>query len=482
MKLVHALIPVALLSLSGCVVGPDYKAPEAALPVRFSEGKAGTGVDTANSAWWKAFRDRKLDSLVERGKSENLTVMQALARIEEAQANIVVAGAGGLPSLSSQSSAEVSGQEVIGPGGQSTERKQASSALSASWLLDLFGQYRRAKESADASLDAAYDNVGVARLAYLSDLVSSYIDARFYQASIALQRQNLASRRETLKLTNDIRSAGAASSLDVVQAEGLVNATLAELPALETGFHVAANHIATLLGQPAASLTGELIGGAPQPSPRFDTKVGVPADLLRNRPDVRAAERQLAAATAAIGVAESQLYPSLQLSGNVSLSRVVTSAVTGTGSLSAWSFGPTINLPIFNGGALKARVTIAESQAQQAYLNWKSTVLKAVEETENAMIALRRDRQTVEALRKVVASYEQALNLARESYRGGASSILDVLDAERSLASGRLQLASGIRQLARDYVALNIATGGGSSIEDLVDAAGKPQVVAKATN
>ncbi len=181
--------------------------------------------------------------------------MQALARIEEAQANVVVAGSGGLPSLNSSSSAEVSGQEVIGPGGQSTERKQASTGLGASWLLDLFGQYRRAKESASASLDAAYDNIGVARLAYLSELVNSYIDARFYQASIALQRQNLASRRETLKLTNDIRSAGAASSLDVVQAEGLVNATLAELPALDTGFHVSANHIATLLGLPAASLT-----------------------------------------------------------------------------------------------------------------------------------------------------------------------------------------------------------------------------------
>ncbi len=127
-------------------------------------------------------------------------------------------------------------------------------------------------------------------------------------------------------------------------------------------------------------------------------------------------------------------------------------------------------------------MTIAESQAQQAYLNWKATVLKAVEDTENAMIALRRDRQTVAALRKVVASYEQALNLARESYRGGASSILDVLDAERSLASGRLQLASGIRQLARDYVALNIATGGGSSIDDLVAINGKTKLVVKASN
>ena len=135
-----------------------------------------------------------------------------------------------------------------------------------------------------------------------------------------------------------------------------------------------------------------------------------------------------------------------------------------TGSLSNWSFGPSLSLPIFNGGSLKAQVKIARSEAEQQYLTWKSTVLNAVEEVENAQTALIRDGQTVAALRKVVQSYEQTLNLARESYRGGASTILDVLDAERNVASARLSLASAIRQLARDYVALNVAIGGGAEV------------------
>ncbi|PZR52004.1 MAG: nodulation protein NodT, partial [Stutzerimonas stutzeri] len=229
-----------------------------------------------------------------------------------------------------------------------------------------------------------------------------------------------------------------------------------------TGFHQSANHIATLLGLPASTITSSLIKGSAQPMPRYATRTGIPADLIRNRPDIRAAERRLEAATAQIGVAEADLYPSIELGGSIGATRNFTSAATG--NLTSWSFGPTLTLPIFNGGSLKARVKIARSEAEQQYLTWKSTVLNAVEEVENAQAALIRDGQTVAAQRKVVNSYEQTLNLARESYRGGASTILDVLDAERNVSTARLQLASAIRQLARDFVALNVAIGGGAEI------------------
>ena len=304
---------------------------------------------------------------------------------------------------------------------------------------------------------------GIARLAYLSDLATTYIEARYNQEAYALQQQSLASRRETLKLTEDIKAAGAASSLDVVQAEGLVNTTLAELPGYQTGFNQAANHIATLLALPATSVTAELRKGAAQPWPRYNTKIGIPADLIRNRPDVRRAERQLAAATASIGVAEAQLYPSLTLSGSIDGSRIIAS--TATGGLSNWSFGPSLNLPIFNGGRLRANVDIAKSSAQQQYLAWKQVVLNGVEEVENALVSLRNNYETVAALRKVVDSSERALGLARESYKGGATSLLDVLDAERSLAASRVSLAASIRNLANSYVSLNVAIGGGSAIE-----------------
>ena len=467
MNFTRTLFPLSMLLLSGCVVGPDYQKPDTALPAKFSESKAASAENVTLNPWWESFRDKRLNSLVHEGMSENLSVLQALQRIEAAEANVIVAGAGSLPSIGASADGTVSGQDgsylrrTSTTGASHSESKSISAGASASWLLDFFGQYRRSKEAANASLDAAYDDVNVARLAYLSDLVSSYVNARYYQEALALNRKNLESRRETLKLTNEIKEAGAASSLDVLQAEGLVNQTLADLPALETGFHQSANHIATLLGVPAATITSSLTKGSAQPMPRYSTKTGIPADLIRNRPDIRAAERRLHAATAQNGVAESELYPSIELGGSIGVARNFNAV---TGSLSNWSFGPTLTLPIFNGGALKAQVKIARSEAEQQYLTWKSTVLNAVEEVENAQTALIRDGQTVAALRKVVQSYEQTLNLARESYRGGASTILDVLDAERNVATARLQLASAIRQLARDFVSLNVAIGGGAEI------------------
>ena len=466
MNFTRTLFPLSMLLLSGCVVGPDYQKPETALPAKFSESKATSGESVTLNPWWESFRDKRLNDLVHQGMAENLSVLQALERITSAEANVIVAGAGALPSIGTSAEASASGQDGDylrrTSGRDSSSSKSLTAGASASWLLDFFGQYRRSKEAANASLDAAYDDVNVARLAYLSDLVSSYVNARYYQEALALSRKNLESRRETLKLTNEIKEAGAASSLDVLQSEGLVNQTLAELPGLETGFHQSANHIATLLGLPASTITSSLIKGSAQPMPRYATRTGIPADLIRNRPDIRAAERRLEAATAQIGVAEADLYPSIELGGSIGATRNFTSAATG--NLTTWSFGPTLTLPIFNGGSLKARVKIARSEAEQQYLTWKSTVLNAVEEVENAQTALIRDGQTVAAQRKVVNSYEQTLNLARESYRGGASTILDVLDAERNVATARLQLASAIRQLARDFVALNVAIGGGAEI------------------
>jgi multidrug efflux system outer membrane protein len=466
MKIAKALLPMSMLLLSGCVVGPNYQAPAATLPAKFSE--AGTpNANTPLNPWWQSFRDKKLDGLVAQGLTQNLDVLQSIEAIEQARANVIIAGADALPSLNGSASGNVQGQDgrylQRTSGLRHTESKSLDSGLGAAWILDIFGRYRRAQESANASLDAAYDGVNVSRLAYLSDLVTSYIDARYNQEALALTRLSLSSRRETLKLTNDIRTAGAASSLDVVQAEGLVNTTLSQIPAFETGFQQAANHIATLLGLPARSVTDDLIKGRAQPWPKFNTKVGIPADLVRNRPDIRVAERQLAAASAEIGVAEAQLYPSLSLSGSVNAGRTFGNVVTG--NQTGWSFGPTLDIPIFNGGQLRANVAARRSQAQQLYLAWKQTVLEGIEDVESAMIALRKNYETVAALRKVVASSEQALGLARESYRGGATSLLDVLDAERTLSDSRIQLAAAIRSLAANYVALNVALGGGSSIE-----------------
>ncbi len=462
MRYKFAATPLVMLLLSGCVVGPDHAAPAITLPAKYAEGPSSSNGDVTTAAWWTAFNDSRLNGYVQQGLSQNLDVLQALERINQAEANVVVQGAGGFPSLDFTAQAQRSGARDIGgtpSPTSSTSQTRVSGGPSASWFLDLFGLYRRSREAALANLDAAYAGVDVARLSLLQAVVSAYIDVRYYQERIAVARQNLSSRRETLDLTRLQLEAGAASRLDVVQSEGLVNSTLAEIPALETSFRGAAHRVATLLGLPASSLLAELQKGARQPVARFNAKAGVPADLIRNRPDIRAAERQLAAAVAQIGVAEAQLYPAITLGGSItpSYTRV---AGSESGVLS-WAFGPSLSLPIFDGGALKANVSAAESTARESYLAWKQTVLDAVEEVENALAAVARDARTVNALRDTVRSYDEALELATASYRDGASSLLDVLDAQRQVSSARANLAQAVRQMAQDFVSLNVAIGGG---------------------
>ena len=465
MPSIRVAAPLLMLLLSGCVVGPDHETPATALPVKFSEGSTKSVGDVTLAPWWTAFNDRRLNGYVDRGIDQNLSVLQALERINAAQASFDAADAGAFPQLNgslSQTTSEQTGRGSLSSRSDDTT-STSTAALNASWILDLFGQYRRSKESAKASLDAAYASADVAKLTFLSNVVTAYIDARYFQERIAIARKNLASRRETLELTRLQLEAGAASRLDVVQSEGLVNSTLAEIPTLETNFRRSAHRIATLLGLPASTLMAELQKGAPQPIPRRSISAGVPADLIRNRPDIRAAERRLAAAVAQIGVNEAQLYPSISLSGNISSSIIATSAVSG--GLTPWSFGPSLNLPIFNGGRLQANVDIAESSAREQYLAWKQTVLGAVEEVENALASVNRTRQTVNALTATVRSYEEALSLSTASYRDGASSLLDVLDAQRNVSAAQANLAQAVQQMATDYVNLNVAIGGGYDFE-----------------
>lgn len=438
------------------MVGPDMQPPEMPLPAKFTSGGQASNGDVTMAAWWTAFSDPRLNRFISEGVSQNLSVLQALEAIDQAQQGVITAGAGGLPSLSGSASETLSKTNGVSA---TAQKSVTTGSLSASWLLDLFGQYRRAKQGAEASLDASYASADVARLTVISNVATYYINARYYQQLLAIARDNLKSRRETLNLTKAQLEAGAASQLSVAQAEGLVNSTLSDIPSLETSFRQQVHHISTLLGLPAGTIVAEMERGGPQPVARDTVKAGIPADLVRNRPDIRKAERQLAASVASIGVAEAKLYPSIQLSGSISPAYLSSSALSG--GLASWSFGPSLTLPIFDGGALRANVKSAESAARSSYFAWKQTVLTGIEETENAMVAYSRDRATVAALRAAVANYKQALDLSTTNYKNGASSLLDVLDAQRSVATAQQNLAGAIRQSALDYISLNVAIGGG---------------------
>src|SRR6218665_3161118 len=235
---VVAPLTTALL-LSSCVVGPDHTPPEISLPGKYAEGGKTSNGDVATRTWWTAFNDKRLNGYIQKGLDQNLDVLQAVERINQARAAVVSAGAGSLPSLDLGGSAERSGTKGLGDTSDPSSGRPSTSIagnLQASWFLDFFGLYRRSKEAALANVDVAEAAVDAARLTLLSQVASAYIDVRYYQERLAIARKNLDSRRETLNLTKLPLDAGAASRLDVVQSEGLVNSTLADIPNLETPF------------------------------------------------------------------------------------------------------------------------------------------------------------------------------------------------------------------------------------------------------
>lgn len=448
-----------LLLVSGCVVGPNHVPPEMQFPSKFSEGGVTSNGDVTVAAWWTAFNDPMLTSYVEQGISQNLDVQQAIERINSAAANVTIAGASALPDLTLSGSHTVSGQK--GELRKQTYTSNTSTGeLSLSWLLDFFGVYKRNTESAEAALDSAYASVDMAKLAFINDIISSYVDARYYQRRLALSQANLKSRKETFDLTKFQFHAGAAPRLDVVRAEGLVQSTLAEIPGFEASFRISANRIATLLGKPAGSMAEEIAKGSNQPAFRANVNVGIPADVIRNRPDIRKAERDLADSTAQIGVAEAKLFPSITLSGSISPSGGINERGV-YGNLTPWSFGPSLKLPILDGGGLRANVDVAKSKATVSYLKWKSSVLNAIEQVENALVAMHREGRTVRALKREVEIAQETLRLSTSSYKDGASSLLDLLEAQRSLSVTQASLARAVQEWAKLYVVLNIAIGSG---------------------
>lgn len=480
---IRVATPLAMLLLSGCVMGPNQIEPQTALPGKFNEGGTKSAGNPSTVEWWTAFNDAQLNKLVKQGIDQNLDILQSLERIDQARATVVSKQASLFPSLTGTASEE--GKKTNGSINKSEETWTSSGGLSVSWLVDLWGQYRSASASAKAALEGSYDSVDTARLTYLSDLAKSYINARYYQKRIAVSNEAVKSRRDTLALTKLQLEAGAASRLDVVQSEGLVNSTLADIPGFESSFYSNAYHISTLLGLPASTLIRDLEKGGSQPVPRSAAITGIPADLVRNRPDVRLAERNLAAAVYDISTAKAQLYPSITLSGSISPNYI--NSRSGHGTSNTWSFGPSLNLPIFDGGTLRANVKSSESVAREKYLAWKEAVLNGVEEVQSALAAYNRDARAVAANRAYVKSYKEALELSTASYKDGASSLLDVLDAQRSLTTAQASLATAIQQQATDYVTLNIAIGGGYAFNgkaevlvDTVKPAEMPATLAKA--
>lgn len=481
----RTLLPIfAVVLLSGCVVGPDYEKPLLAMPASWSDQKtASIARPPQLSQWWQRLRDPQLNTLIDEAVAGNLDVATAKAKIRQARASYRQSAGTLFPTVDGSGSANRNKTAATTEGGAASDAYSYYQAgFDASWELDLFGANRRGVEAARYGVDASEEELRSTLLTLVGDVASYYAQARGYQARIQLARRTAASQQQPAALTHTMLLAGTATAADVAKAQGQASATAADVPSLEASYAQAVHRLSVLTGRPPAALNERLKRGAPIPAPRLPLPTGIPADILLTRPDVRMAERQYAQNTAKVGQAEAARYPAVSLTGNIDTSAFRVGDL-GKNSTIGWSFGPTLSVPIFNAGQLKAAADVARAERDQYFIAYKTSVLTALEDVENAIVALRQERIRNGKLAASVKSYGEAANLERTLFKSGESSLLDVLDAERSLYSAEDDLLQSRIAIATDYVALNKALGGGwdgtidSAKPEIVDAKTGPRLV-----
>jgi NodT family efflux transporter outer membrane factor (OMF) lipoprotein len=467
-RIVSGLI---LLVAAGCtVVGRDYETPKSTLPEGWREATAaGLAPKAAElTEWWKQLNDPVLDSLVERATHNGLDVREALARVREARALRGVAAADRYPTVDASASYERRGESDNTPFGSFVPDSDLYTAgLDASWELDLWGRVRRSVEAADADLQATIEDARDTLVTLAAETALSYVDLRAFQLRLAIARRNVELQQETLNIVRSRFDAGLVGERDVAQAATQVESTRSFVPAFETGVRAAENRLAVLLGVMPGALAAELAEDRAIPVPPVEIAIGVPADLLRRRADVRRAERVLAAETARIGVAEGDLYPRLSLVGRLGISSDEASTLFDTDS-TFFGFGPSIRWNVFDAGRLRDLVHAQDARTEQAQVRWERSVLKAVEESENAMTAFVREGVRRKSLVEAVAQARRAVELAQTQYQEGVSDFQVVLDSQRALTVLEDELAQSDAAVTTNMVVLFKALGGGWEHSDVL--------------
>lgn len=435
--------------LASCSESPHFK--DTVSKSGFSVSEEQSRIEKiAAVAWWQGFQDPALDKLVTQGLNQNLDLLQTLERVRRAEA--IVRGSGRMLSDNDTSSVSVKRNGDS----RTSDFTVAQVGFGGSWLIDIFGRARSERSAALLDLDAASANSQAARMLFLSQITRAYVDLRFFEGNIRIKREDAASRRRTLRETKKLFDSGTATQLDVSRAQGLLSRTLNTIPSLEANAQRQRNRIATLLGVPAGTL--KLSIGTTQPVPRMPLPEVVPANLIRNRPDVRVAEHNYQAQVTRIGVANAELYPSLRLGGSIEASRI------SSNNFSTWGFGPTLSIPIFNRGVLKANIDVAESDAKASHLAWRQSILNAVEEVENALYSIKKYEAAVSSSRELVRYDAQSLGFSRKLAQRQEITLLEVIESEQNAAFGREALVQNLRQLALEFVALNVALGSGYAV------------------
>ncbi len=471
MKSIPVIVALGLLALlAGCMVGPDYHAPEVSTPTQWATPPAGgeTNGALADAAWWKNFNDPELDSLMERAVKTNLDLKIARARVREARAQLRVTSADLWPSVdatASYSRVDLSrNQPLFGsltlPPGIPFDNNVYEAGFDAAWELDVFGGARRAVEAAKATIAASEFGERGVLVSLQGEVARNYIEARGFQRQLDIARRNIAAQQDVLNLTRNRYQAGLSGDLDVQQAAALLASTQAQVPPLETGFNASAHRLGVLLALPPGALLDELSAQSPIPAAPPEVPAGLPSDLLLRRPDIRRAERDLAAANALIGVATADLYPKFSLTGDFGLESISTSDWFAAGSR-YWNAGPTVQWRIFDAGRIRANIRVQNARQEQALAAYEQTVLSAMEDVENALTAYAKEQTRRESLQAAVDAGQQALDISRQLYDKGLADFLGVLDSQRSLYASQDALAQSDRDVALNLVAIYKALGGG---------------------
>ncbi|MBB5700950.1 NodT family efflux transporter outer membrane factor (OMF) lipoprotein [Ochrobactrum daejeonense] len=452
--------------LAACIaVGPDYRKPDVLTPSGWNS-KTGTQAPRLGD-WWNRLGDPLLDQLIADGIAGSPDMATAKAKVRQARANFTSAGGGLYPDLKGAGKYQRSDGPVTASGDQS------SLGFNTTWELDLFGGNKRGVEAAYYNVESANEQLRAALVTLIGDIATNYANLRGAQADIAIAQRNAASQRQTVALTRSQLEAGQISQVDLLSAETQAATTESQIPGLRINYAQYLNQLSVLTGRSSSALAAVL--DKPRSIPTVPRKVsaGLPADLLSSRPDIRAAERDYASSTASVGQKQALLYPSVSLTGNINTGGASFGDL-GRLSTISWGFGPSLTVPIFQGGKLNADVEAARAARDQSFIAYRKAILTALSEVENASVSLNQNRLRAAQLRRIVSNSRKINQLTLEQYRAGTKSFVDVLTAQRDLLTAENNLSQTRTQLVVNYVALQKALGGGWN--GLVEV-GKPEVV-----
>jgi len=461
-----AVAGLAILIVSGCMVGPNYHPPQPTVPpawVGVAKTPAGqlsvaTAQPTELIQWWRQFNDPTLTALVEEALNTNLDLQLAKARLRQARAACGVAIGGLWPAITASGSY----RRFNGPEGTPDDSQQNLylAGFDAVWELDVFGGLRRDVESAGANVQVAIEGIRDVQVSLAAEVALNYIQLRGYQQEIVIAQNNLKAQQHTAEITHKRKNVGFASALDVANADANVATTESQIPVFETAAQQSIYALSVLLAQPPADLLEKLSPTANLPSVPAEVPVGLPSDLLRRRPDIHQVEAQLHAATAQIGVATADLFPKFSLTGSVNWqSNLVRTWWNGA---SRWfSVGPSVTWPIFQGGSIVSNIRVQKALRDQAFITYQKTVLAAFQDVENALIAFANEQQHLKALTDAVVANRKAVELSLLLYTEGQIDFLNVAVAQESLYASENALVQSETNIVTDLIALYKALGGG---------------------